>query len=217
MKIASLLSIQVGLPKKYDADTIDERWTSAIAKTPVSGKVWLSKTQLEGDGQADLKNHGGPDKAVLAYGEAHYTAWRSELGLSDLPHGAFGENFTMLGLTEENVCIGDTYKIGEVVVQVSQPRIPCWKLSRLWNVEDLDGRVKKSGKTGWYLRVIEEGNVKAGVPVILVDRPYPEWTIARANDILAKRNQEQSDIAELTRVPLLASGMRNMLKSRLAK
>jgi MOSC domain-containing protein YiiM len=220
MNTPILISVQVGLPQRFEDNNTgvrgEQAWTSGIKKKPVSGRIRVTKIQLEGDGQADLKHHGGPDKAILAYGESHYPTWREELVQPDFPYGAFGENLTIQGLTEQTVCIGDTYKIGDVVVQVSQPRMPCWKLSRLWNSEDLDNRVKQTGKTGWYLRVLQEGYVEANLVVELVARPFPEWTIARANDLLAKRNRESSDLAELARIPLLAGDLRSMLESKLS-
>ena len=103
----------------------------------MEGKVWLDRCNLFGDGQADLKNHGGHEKAVLAYSVDHYPDWRIELNHRELPYGAFGENFTIEGLAEKSVCIGDTYVAGDVRLQVSQPRQPCWKISRRWQIKDL--------------------------------------------------------------------------------
>ena len=131
MTASRLLSIQVGLPKTHGtedaADPLDEQWTSAIFKQPVKGAVWLGKENLDGDEQADRVNHGGPHRAVLMYAATHYPLWQDELGLNDIPYGGFGENFTSDGLAEDTVCIGDMYAIGASVVQVSQPRSPCWK------------------------------------------------------------------------------------------
>src|SRR5690606_18685860 len=108
----------------------DRPWTTGFFKEPTLGPVWLGRTNLEGDGQADLVHHGGPDKAVLAYSADHYAAWREVLNNPALPFGAFGENFTIEGLKEADVCIGDTWKVGdEATIQLSQPRQPCWKLA----------------------------------------------------------------------------------------
>ena len=121
MSAPLLVSIQVGLPAVRGLpgsdDPMDQTWTSGIVKAPVDGPVWLGRTNLAGDGQADLVNHGGLDKAVLSYAAAHYPGWRRELERPDLPHGAFGENFTVDGLTEDAVCIGDTYTLGDDVVR----------------------------------------------------------------------------------------------------
>ena len=126
MSTPLLVSIQVGLPRAYgmaDADDpMDQPWQTGFFKLPVDGPRWLGRTNLAGDGQADLVNHGGPDKAVLSYAASHYPAWREQLEKPDLPYGAFGENFTIEGLAEETVCIGDRYALGQAIVEVSQPR-----------------------------------------------------------------------------------------------
>ena len=118
---ATLCSIQVGTPQAYGfenaLDTHDKPWRTGFFKTPVEGRVFVGRTNLDGDGQADLENHGGIDKAVLAYSADHYSKWRREIDLPDLPYGAFGENLTISGLSEESVCIGDTLRIGAVVVR----------------------------------------------------------------------------------------------------
>jgi len=169
---------------------------------------------ITGDGQGDTKNHGGPDKAVLAYAAAHYAAWRTELARPDLPYGAFGENFTIADLDEERVCIGDVFEAGEALVQVSQPRQPCWKISARWRLPDLTARVEASGRTGWYLRVLREGNVAANDAVMLRERPHADWTLARATRTLRRRN-DLSDAAELAALPELAAVWRQVLSRRL--
>ncbi len=110
-------------------DPMDRPWSTEFFKEPVQGMIWLGSTNLAGDGQADLKHHGGVEKAVLVYAAEYYPSWRSRLNLPNLSHRAFGENFTVADQTEASVCIGDIYDIGEVQVQVSQPRQQCWKLT----------------------------------------------------------------------------------------
>jgi MOSC domain-containing protein YiiM len=216
-----LVSIQVGMPhqlgKEGSPDPMDRAWSTGFFKEPVKGRSWLGKTNLDGDGQADLKHHGGPEKAVLAYSEGHYLTWRNELNFPNLPYGAFGENLTIAGSREHSVCIGDTYAIGEVLVQVSQPRVPCWKIARRWRIEGLDIRVKETGRTGWYLRVLKEGYLEANQTLTLIDRPFPEWNIDRANDIIHRRNTDPDAIAQLASCELLASNWREILISRLEK
>ncbi|NOZ27173.1 MAG: MOSC domain-containing protein [Chloroflexi bacterium] len=213
--MATLVSIQVGLPRRWGdpdaSDPMDRAWESAIAKEPVQGPIRLGSTGLAGDGQADRKNHGGPDKAVLAYAAAHYPLWRAELALPDLPHGAFGENFTIDGQTEESVCIGDVYAIGDVRVQVSQPRQPCWKIARRWRIKDLTARVVETGRIGWYLRVLAEGYVEAGMPVTLLERPFPQWTVARAMAVVQNRRQDREAALELASCPVLSQEWRDKL------
>lgn len=192
---------------------MDRPWTTGFFKEPVEGPVWLGRTNLAGDGQADRENHGGPDKAVLAYSADHYPLWRAELNRPDLPYGAFGENFTIAGLSEETVCIGDVYAIGEVRVQVSQPRQPCWKIARRWRIKDLTARVRETGRTGWYLRVLEEGYVEAGLPVALLERPFPRWTVAHATEIMHHRRENPEAAAELAACPFLSAVWRETLSA----
>jgi MOSC domain-containing protein YiiM len=161
-----IVSLQVGMPQHFGDENSNgpsaAGWVTSIFKQSVSGPVWLSKLNLKGDAQSDLTVHGGPDKAVLAYSAEHYPAWRSELRLPEFPLGAFGENLTVAGATEDDTCIGDVHQIGDAIIQVSQPRSPCWKLARKWNLADLPKRVVKSGRSGWYYRVLQEGTVEAG-------------------------------------------------------
>ena len=134
MNTPSVISIQVGLPKalgtKDAPNPMDRPWKTGFFKNPIEGKIWLGSTNLVGDGQADLENHGGVDKAVLAYAIEHYPIWRESLQLPELAYGAFGENLAIAEQNESSVCIGDIYDLGDAQLQVSQPRQPCWKLSR---------------------------------------------------------------------------------------
>jgi MOSC domain-containing protein YiiM len=214
----TLCSIQVGTPQSYgfdDAvDAHDKPWTTGFFKTGIEGRVFADKTNLTGDGQADLKNHGGVDKAVLAYSADHYSMWRQELGKPDLPHGAFGENLTIAGLNESSVCIGDVFSVGTVAFEVSQPRQPCWKLARRWRMHELTGMVVRNGRSGWYLRVLEPGWIEVGMPVALIERPSPDWTIARANEILHHRKTDLFLTLELANVPRLANSWVGELHQR---
>lgn len=191
-----LVSIQVGQPAEYGRegapDPLDQPWRSGIFKAPVQGPVWLGRTHLAGDGQADRRVHGGPEQAVLAYAAQHYPLWRAELGIPEMDYGAFGENFTIDGLDEETVCLGDIYRIGAARVQVSQPRYPCWKLARRWHRNDLVARVLRTGRSGWYFRVLEEGWVEAGLAVRRLERPTPEQTILRAGEATRRKLMEQA-------------------------
>ena len=217
---AVLSSIQVGLPRNLGeegaADAMDRPWTTGFFKEPVPGPVWLGATNLEGDRQADTVHHGGPDKAVLAYSAEHYPMWRETLNQPVLPFGAFGENFTIQGLTEVDVCIGDTWRVGEDVrVQVSQPRQPCWKLARRWRIKSLPAQVQQTGRTGWYFRVLVEGCVAQGMPMSLLERPYPEWTIERANQVMHSIQDDLRVVAELAEIPRLSASWRKTLAGRL--
>lgn len=210
---ASLRSIQVGVPRAHGADHgADDLWTSAIDKSPVAGPIPLTRSGLRGDGQADRVNHGGPDKAVCVYSFDNYGFWLAHLGLAALPAAAFGENFTVEGLVETTICVGDVLTIGDAAVQVSQPRQPCWKLARKWNLDDFPEQVVRANRTGWYFRVVSEGVVHAGNVITLSERPYPEWTIAAANDVMYGQNREAS--AALAAVPTLSKSWKDTLRRR---
>jgi MOSC domain-containing protein YiiM len=215
---ALLCSIQVGTPKSYGSgdavDPHDKPWTTGFFKAPIAGPVFVGTTNLAGDGQADLKNHGGVDKAVLAYDADHYPKWRHELGMPDMPYGAFGENLSIVGWSEESLCIGDILRMGTVVFEVSQPRQPCWKLARRWRMHGLTGLVVRNGRSGWYLRVLEQGWIEAPTPVTLIERPNPAWSIARANEILHHRKTHLPLTLQLADVPRLADSWVEELRER---
>ena len=215
-----LIGLQVGMPKKLghaDAtDPMDQEWESGFYKLPVDGVVFASDTGLAGDGQADLDNHGGVDKAINVYPQEHLSFWKEELNLDFRP-GAFGENFTTQGLTEESVFIGDVFQIGALTVQVSQPREPCWKLARRWRVKNLAALVLKTGRTGWYFRVLAEGNVSAGEGVELIKRPHPEWSVAKANEIMHHLKKDRNAAYQLSSCPALSESWKAPLLARAKK
>lgn len=215
MDDARILSVQVGRARRMgteDApDPMQRPWSSAIFKDPVSGPVWADTIQLTGDEQADLRVHGGPDKAVYAYPVEHLRAWAIELGLGEIPGGGFGENLTTSGLLEDGVCIGDTFRAGEVLLQVSHPRGPCWKLARRWNLPDLAIRVDQMGRTGWYHRVLREGHLQAGDALELLERLHPAWTVQRAYSVLRAPALSPAEALELAALPELAASSRASL------
>jgi MOSC domain-containing protein YiiM len=215
---AILSSIEVGMPKDYGfaeaADAHDKPWTTGFFKTLVEGPISVGATNLAGDGQADLKHHGGVDKAVLAYSSDHYPKWREELRMPAMPHGAFGENLTIAGWNESAICIGDISRINNVLFEVSQPRQPCWKLARRWRMHELTALVVRNGRSGWYLRVLEPGWVEAGMAVTLLERPNPAWSIAKANQVLHHCKTDLALTLELAEVPRLASSWVNELRER---
>ena len=214
-----LRSIQVGRPQNFGtegaSDPMDRPWTTGFFKEPVVGAVRINRFHLEGDGQADLINHGGLDKAVCVYPADHYPYWRRELNIP-LPFGAFGENFTVEGLTEELVCIGDVWTVdGAATFQVTQPRQPCWKMARRWRIKTLALQVQQAGKTGWYFRVLGEGVVAPDSPMSLLQRPHPDWTVARANRIMHRDKNNLREAAELCALPPLSESWRETLTRRL--
>ena len=214
----TILSLQVGLPGELsDTESNDSKktWTTGFIKQPVDRSVWLGSLNLTGDGQADLVHHGGANKAVCVYSAEHYPFWHRELNRVDMQHGAFGENLTIAGLTEKDVCIGDIWAIGEALVQVSQPRHPCWKLARRWNIKDLALRVQQTGRTGWYFRVLREGLIASGMPITLAERPFAVWTVDRANHIMHHDKENFAEAACLAAIPLLSSNWQESLLRRI--
>lgn len=162
---------------------------SAIDKRPVSGAVAVQELGLAGDEQGDLRVHGGPDKAVHQYALEHYPAWRAQLGALPVlaAPGAFGENLASTGVTEADLCWGDILRIGTVVLQVSQTRQPCWKLNQRFGHVQMARSVQDSGRTGWYYRVLETGQLQAGDAMLLVQRPHPQWPLSRVLELLYRR------------------------------
>jgi len=209
--MATLVSVQVGRPRERVDDDV---WVSAIFKDVIAGPVRLARTNLEGDEQADLRVHGGPDKAVCVYAADHLPFWRTTLQREDVAPGAFGENFSVSGLVEDQVCIGDIYEIGSASVQVSQPRSPCWKLGRKWARPDLPKIVIREGKTGWYVRVLQPGEVEAGQELRLVQRAYPEWTITEANRLAyAKEGKLRAERHRFAECPALSVAWRASMRA----
>ena len=206
-EVGILRSVQVGTPHHYGLkgaeEPMDRAWDTSFFRAPSIEQRWLFTTHLEGNAQADTKNHGKPDQAVLMYAAAHYPLWQAELGLPDIGPGGFAENFTVDGLSEANACIGDIYAIGEAHIQVTGPRYPCWKIERRWGYEGLTARVAETGRTGWYCRVLREGMVEQGLPVVLVERDYPQWTVALTNDFGHSRNSDLDKAKALAACPLL--------------
>lgn len=220
IRVGRLISIQVGTPTWYGLDGADSSqpsdkpWRTSFFKRPVAGKVAVGPTSLTGDEQADSENHGGVDKAVLAYSADHYPFWRSELSIADIPWGAFGENLSIANLDESLVCIGDQWRIGAAMFEVSQPRQPCWKLARRWQIKDLAARVVANGRSGWYLRVLQTGEIEAGQSVELVARPNPLWTIARAHQVMHHQKNDLALSAELAALPELSAAWKSELGKR---
>ncbi len=217
MKIR-LLGLFVGMPQliagKGSDEGGDKPWESGILKQQVQGPLGLSYRGLSGDGQADLKRHGGPDKALCAYPSAHYEHWRAQPELTSMPFGGFGENITLGGATERQLCVGDRFELGEAVVEISQPRQPCWKLARRWQVRDLKERVEQSGFTGFYFRVIREGSLQTGDAGVLLERPWPRWTLAECNAIMHHRTTDHEAALALSRCPQLSGSWKEKLSAR---
>jgi MOSC domain-containing protein YiiM len=209
-----VISVNVSLPRPVEFR--GQAVSTSIFKEPVARRVFLRRLSLEGDWQADLRYHGGPNKAVYAYPFEHYAWWSQELGRADLGPGQFGENLTVEGLTEDGAHLGDVLRVGDALVQVTQPRMPCFKLGIKMDDPAFPKRFLASGRTGFYLRVLEEGELGAGDPVEVVEKSdsitvRELWHLV----LVDKGNIEGARLA--LRCPTLAPEWREPLEERLSQ
>jgi MOSC domain-containing protein YiiM len=181
---------------------------SSFVKRLISGRVMVQRLGLVGDQQADLQVHGGPEKAVYSYPIEHYAKWLVEHPSVEalLVPGGFGENLTTLGFDEDGVCIGDILRIGTVTAQVTQPRRPCFKLGLRFEDPQMLRAMIRSGRSGWYLRVLEPGLVEAGASITIIDRLNPSWPVARLNRLI-RGDASLDEIAELPSVRGIANDL----------
>ncbi len=213
---ASVVSVNVGLPRDvaWQGGTV----RTGIFKSPVpgGGPVHVGKENLDGDRQGDLSVHGGPDKAVYAYPSEHYAWWRSELGEPDLSWGAFGENLTLAGLTENEVRIGDRLLVGSAELVVTQPRFPCFKLGIRFARPEMERRFLRTGLSGFYLAVAREGEVKAGDAVAVTSRARDSMTVAEIGLLYrAEEGQDRPSLLKASQLAALPEGLRNHFRKRL--
>ena len=198
-----ILAVLTGKARPFRDDE-----ASAIGKLPVEDSVAVGPMGLAGDEQADRTVHGGIDKAIHHYPADHYDWWRGYLGdvpLLDAP-GAFGENISISGLDEQNVFLGDRFRLGSALVEVTQARQPCWKLDHRFQTKGVMAQVVKTRRTGWYYRVLEPGAVRAGDALDLIERPYPDWPLASLFGLLigGEAKSRLADLTALRDVPVLA-------------
>ncbi len=213
-----LISVNVGMPRLL-------AWAGATFKTgifkhPVEGRVMLRTTNLDGDRQADLSVHGGPNKAVYGYPSEHYPPWSAELPeLLDPARtwGAFGENFTTEGLLETEVSVGDRYRVGSAVVRVTTPRLPCYKLAAKFQRDDMIERFVLSGRCGFYFAVVEEGEVGAGDEFEFLERENPTLTIAEVNSLYTSKSPNRDSLQRSLDVKTLPESWRERFRARLAE
>ncbi|MNI17887.1 6-N-hydroxylaminopurine resistance protein [compost metagenome] len=188
---------------------------SGFYKTPIDGRIYLSFLNFDGDGQGDLKHHGGVDKAVCVYPFERYAYWEQRLGLS-LSVGAFGENVTTEGMLEDQICIGDIFQFGEAVVQVSQPRQPCYKIAARYGVKELPALVQETGYTGYYLRVLQEGWVSPEDTLMLQQHHAAGVTLQYANQMMFHDKKNAEGIQTILDVEELSSSWRDTFTKRLS-
>jgi MOSC domain-containing protein YiiM len=210
-----LLSVNVGRPRAVmqDGDAV----LTGIIKDPVKGRVTLRTLNLDGDGQADLSVHGGPTKAVYVYPSEHYDYWKRELPGMELPWGMFGENFTTVGLLESQLNIGDKFHVGSATVTVTEPRMPCYKLGIKFGRPDIVKKFLASERTGFYFRVLEEGEVGADDGIRLIERNNDGL---RVSDVTSLYTREKANLGLLRRaikVEALPESWKSYFQHRLAK
>jgi len=208
-----LISVNVAKPETVTWQGQAVR--TGIFKRPVSGSVKVAKLNLEGDGQADLRVHGGVDKAVYAFPVEHYGAWTAQLG-RDLPFGQFGENLTVEGMPEDEVRVGNLYRIGTALFEVSQPRTPCFKLGIRMGDDAFPQRFLLSGHSGFYLRVLEEGALQAGDAVRLEAAARDSLSVLEVNRLLYFERVDPAVLRQAAELPALSVSWRRQLRQRLA-
>lgn len=213
-----ITSIQVGTPTNYLHNQ-----KSAINKQPVDGPIYVGVDNLAGDKQADLQVHGGRDKAVYVYPMEHYAYWQQSTGLlrkprlklPKNPHGSFGENLTLSGLSEDKVCIGDVFACGEVLLQVTQPREPCWKLAFKFKQKKLPMWVITSGRTGWYMRVLNEGEIEGGMTMTQVEQGCQDWSVLTSNQLYHSKIANPDKLESIIHCAGLSESWRSSFERRL--
>lgn len=211
-----ITTVLIGTPRPFGPPG---RTSTIASRYPVAEPVAVGPDGFTGDQVADTKNHGDVDKAVHHYPRDHYATWVDDLqpGAPAILNvvGAFGENLSTTGITEADVCVGDTYRIGTALLQVSQARQPCWKLNVRFNTADMAKRVQTTGRTGWYYRVLEAGEIGPGSAMTLVDRPQPEWSLARVLHVLYHDMLNRDALSAIAEMPQLAAGWRRLAARRL--
>lgn len=209
-----VVSVNTGQPREvpYQDGTV----LTSIFKQPRPGPVAVGCTGLDGDRQADLENHGGANKAIYAYPLEHYAYWAKELGRRELVHGQFGENLTTSGLLEDNVRIGDVLSVGSSVLQVTQPRKPCFKLGLRMSEATFPKAFLKSGRTGFYLRIVESGAIEAGDRIRLVSAGQHALSIHDLWRLVFVDKANVEGARHALAIPWLADEFRKPLARRLA-
>lgn len=211
----NLISVNVGLPRvvMYNGDPV----STGIFKTPVIGRVMLRTLNLDGDRQADLSVHGGPSKAVYVYPSEHYDYWKEELPELELPWGMFGENFTTAGLSESELNIGDKFRVGAATVVVTEPRMPCYKLGIKFGRADIVKRFLASERSGFYLAVLQEGEVGAGDAIEPLERNEKSLTVRDITRLYTTEKHNVSLLRRAIEVEALPESWRDYFRNRLEK
>lgn len=204
---SKILSVNVSIPKEIEFE--GQKVTTGIFKEPVEGRIMLRTLNLDGDKQADLTVHGGPDKAVYAYPIEHYQFWRKVYPNTEMPNGMFGENFTIEGLMESEVSVGDSFEIGSSKVIATQPRMPCYKLGVKFGRMDVLKKFLASGRSGIYFKVLKEGEVGTGDPIIKIKKDTNRVAISDIVRMYASDKEDINMMQRAVKVEALSEGWRD--------
>ena len=210
-----LLSINVGLPRDitWQGKTVH----TAVWKTPTQGSRVVRRLNIDGDRQGDLVGHGGEHRAVFVYQIDSYRYWERELGRSDFSYGQFGENFTIDGLSDQEVCIGDRYRIGQALFEVTQPRVTCYRVGIRMNEPRMPALLVAHGRPGFYFRVLEEGDVEAGDETVQIAAGPEHMSVFEISALLYKPGHPRSELERALRIPALSAGWRDSFQALLAQ
>jgi MOSC domain-containing protein YiiM len=213
--MARLLSVNVGLPR--DVAWQGKTVRTAVWKAPVEGPRVVRRLNIDGDGQGDLAGHGGEHRAVFVYQIDSYRYWQDQLGRSDFAYGQFGENFTVEGLPDAEVCIGDRYRIGGALFEVTQPRVTCYRVGMRMNEPQMAALLVARGRPGFYFRVLEEGEVGAGDEIALVASGPERMSVFEINALLYMPGHPRNQLERALRIPALSAGWRGSFEALLAQ
>lgn len=213
--MAKLVSVNVGLPK--DVDWQGRTVYTGAWKNPVGGPRMVRRLNIDGDGQGDLDGHGGENRAVLVYQLESYRFWTEQLGLEKLPPGTLGENFTVEGLPDDEVCIGDRFQIGTAVLEVTQPRVTCYRAGMRIGVPQMAALLVKHGRPGFYCRVLTEGEVEAGQDIVQIAAGPEQVTVADIDALLYLPGHSREALDRALRIPALSPGWKTSLRSLAAQ
>jgi MOSC domain-containing protein YiiM len=208
-----LLSVNVGLPR--DIAWRGKTVHTAVWKTPVQGRRMVRRLNIDGDGQGDLVGHGGEHRAVFVYQIDSYHYWQSQLGRNDFTYGQFGENFTVDGLSDHEVCIGDRYRVGSALFEVTQPRVTCYRVGIRMNEPQMAALLVTHGRPGFYFRVLEEGEVEAGDEIVRVAVGPEGLTVFEIDALLYMPGHLRSELERALRIPALSAGWRGSFEALL--
>ncbi len=211
--MAQLVSVNLGLPR--DVEWNGRTVHTAVWKDPVPGRCRVGRLNLEGDWQGDLAGHGGEQRAVLVYQLESYEYWQGQLNRTDFVHGQFGENFTVDGLPDHAVCIGDRYQIGRALFEITQPRVTCYRVGIRMNEPRMPAMLTSSGRPGFYFRVLKEGEVTAGDEVVKIGEAKERMTVAEINALLYSPNHSHDQLERALRIEALSPGWRRSFEALL--